>query len=477
MDKVNELRQAVIEATATVQVSETRLNQLLDEQAAAKKEYRAVLDLQAEGKFESDGEKEATAEKGKALKAKVADFEERLSAQREIVAEAKVTHGQADKLLKGEEARLAAETAKAVSIPGIEVDPPNSESAPHGGFESFGHRLQAIAEAGSSRGMPDHRLLAGPTGLGETVASDGGFIVGVDQGRTIMERVYDVGNILGRVTRIPITTDANGTKLPAIDETSRVDGSRFGGIRGYWVEEAGSITASAPKLRVNSLTLKKVAALVYVTDEMLQDAGQLQAWIMQHLPDELVFKIEDAIVNGDGVGKPLGWKNSDAVVSVAKESGQAATTFVYKNAVKMWSRMWARSRATSIWLINQDVEPQLYQMTLPVGTGGSAVFLPAGGASASPFASLFGRPIVPAEYCATLGSVGDVQLVDPSQYTLIDKGGVQIASSMHVQFLTDQMCFRFLMRVDGLPNWNSPLTPKSGSTNTLSPFVTLAVRA
>ena len=474
MDPVNELRQAAIDAAATVQIEEKALNALLDDEAAARKSYRALLKKESGGKLSEDEQ----AERQMAEEA-LEGFQSRLSAQRKLVAEAKGAKTAADAELKEEEARLAVETARAIEIPSGRIDAaaPNSEEAPHGGFESFGHRLQAVAEAGSSRGAPDHRLLAGPTGLGETVASDGGFIVGVDQGRTIMERVYDVGNILGRVTRIPITTDANGTKLPAIDETSRVDGSRFGGIRGYWVEEAGSITASAPKLRVNSLTLKKVAALVYVTDEMLQDAGQLQAWIMQHLPDELVFKIEDAIVNGDGVGKPLGWKNSDAVVSVAKESGQAATTFVYKNAVKMWSRMWARSRATSIWLINQDVEPQLYQMTLPVGTGGSAVFLPAGGASASPFASLFGRPIVPAEYCATLGSVGDVQLVDPSQYTLIDKGGVQIASSMHVQFLTDQMCFRFLMRVDGLPNWNSPLTPKSGSTNTLSPFVTLAVRA
>ena len=472
MDPVNELTQAVIDATAAVQVEKKALNALLEEEAAARKTYRALLKKQGAGNL-SDEEKAEL----QMAEETIEGYEPRLSGQRKLVAELEAEKDKAQAKLDEEKARLAVETAAAVDLPdgSVVVDPPNSEDAPHGGFESFGQRLQAVAAAGSGHAMPDRRLLAGPTGLGETVASDGGFVVGVDQGRTIMQRVYDVGNILGRVKRLPITTDANGTKLPAIDETSRADGSRFGGIQAYWVEEAGTLTASKPKLRINELTLKKVGALVYVTEELLRDAGQLEAWIMQHLPQELVFKIEDAIVNGDGVGKPLGWKNSNAVVSVAKEAAQAATTFIYKNAVKMWSRMWARSRASSIWLIDQSVEPQLYQMSLPVGTGGSAVFLPAGGASAAPFATLFGRPIIPSEYNAALGTVGDVQLVDPSQYTLIDKGGVQVASSMHVQFLTDQMVFRFLMRVDGLPDWNSPLTPKSGG-GTLSPFVTLATR-
>jgi HK97 family phage major capsid protein len=191
---------------------------------------------------------------------------------------------------------------------------------------------QAVARAADvSRGMPDQRLFAGPTGLGETVPSDGGYVVGIDQGVTILQRVYDTGNILSRVKRIPISTGANGIKLPAIDETSRADGSRFGGVQGYWMEEAGTITATKPTIRQNSLTLHKVAGIVYVTDELLQDAAALEAWIMEYLPQELVFKIEDAIVNGDGVGKPLGWRTSNAVVSVAKNTGQAAATFDYTN--------------------------------------------------------------------------------------------------------------------------------------------------
>jgi len=164
-------------------------------------------------------------------------------------------------------------------------------------------------------------------------------------------------------------------------------------------------------------------------------------------------------------------------VSVAKEVGQAAATVVYQNVLKMWSRMWAPSRGNAVWFINQDVEPQLMQLYMAVGTGGVPVWMPANGISGSPYATLFGRPIIPVEYCPTLGTVGDIMLVDLSQYEFIDKGGVQQTSSIHVSFLTGETAFRFMYRCNGMPEWKSALTPKSGSANTLSPYVALATRS
>ena len=83
--------------------------------------------------------------------------------------------------------------------------------------------------------------------------------------------------------------------------------------------------------------------------------------------------------------------------------------------------------------------------------------------------------MIPVEYSNTLGTQGDIVLADYSQYGIVDKGGIQAASSMHVAFLTDEMVFRITYRVDGEPLWNAQLTPFKGS-NTLSPFVSLASR-
>ncbi len=104
---------------------------------------------------------------------------------------------------------------------------------------------------------------------------------------------------------------------------------------------------------------------------------------------------------------------------------------------------------------NQAVEPQLYTMSLAVGTGGAPVYLPGGGASAAPFATLFGRPVIPIEQCQALGHLGDIIFMDPTAYVLCDKGAVKSDVSIHVRFLYDESVFRFVYRVDGQPVWAS----------------------
>ena len=115
----------------------------------------------------------------------------------------------------------------------------------------------------------------------------------------------------------------------------------------------------------------------------------------------------------------------------------------------------------------------LYLYTLKIGT--TPVYVPAGGLSEKPYETLFGRPVIPLEQCSALGEVGDIILADLNQYLLIDKGGINAQSSIHVRFLYDENVFRFIYRVDGQPIWNKPLTPYKG-TATQSQFEALAKR-
>ena len=90
-----------------------------------------------------------------------------------------------------------------------------------------------------------------------------------------------------------------------------------------------------------------------------------------------------------------------------------------------------------------------------------------------PYGRLLGRPVIETEYNPSLGTLGDLLLFSPSQYVAIAKGGVQAASSIHVNFTIDESVFRFVYRVDGQPLWADALTPFQGS-NTVSPYVGLA---
>lgn len=313
-------------------------------------------------------------------------------------------------------------------------------------------------------------------GMNEGAFADGGALVQTEFSNQLIERAYANSALLPLLGTQEIGPNSNEYSALLIDETSRADGSRSGAVAMYWLGEAATITASSPKLRRVNIKLGKIAGLVHATDENLQDAVQLQSLIMREYPNEFDFKLADAVINGLGGAMPLGILNGGSTVSVSKQSGQAAATFTYANAVAMFARLYAPSIPRSVWLINQDVWPQLFQMSIPVGTGGSAVYIPPGGASQAPYGTLLGRPVLPMEQCQTLGTTGDVILCDPSQWLLVRKGGLEAATSIHVYFTSAQQSFRFIARVSGAPLWNSALTPKNGS-NTLSPFVTLATRS
>lgn len=320
------------------------------------------------------------------------------------------------------------------------------------------------------------RLMKAASGLSEGVPSDGGFLVQTDFSTELLRRTYDTAMLPGQCRRIPISSNSNSLKINAVDETSRVNGSRFGGVVAYWENEAGEKTSSKPKFRQIDLKLNKLIGLCYVTDELLEDAAALESVVTQAFQEEFGFKVDDAIVTGTGAGQPLGVLNSPSVIPITAETGQPAATVVAENIIKMRARMWAKSRLNANWWINQDVEQQLHQMSLPVGTGGLPVYLPANGLSGKPYDMLFGRPVVPIEQCQTLGTTGDIILGDLSQYLLVDKNAIQADRSIHVRFVYDETCFRFVYRIDGQPIWNSALTPYHG-VNTLSPFITIATRS
>lgn len=340
-------------------------------------------------------------------------------------------------------------------------------------FESLGHQLIAVKNFAISEGQNRDARLKAPTGLSEGQATEGGFLVQTDYATQLLERVYASSDILNRVTRFPLGANSNATKIPAVGESSRADGSRWGGIRAYWSSEAGTKTPSQPAFEQIALELKKLIGLCYATDELLEDASALEAWIKLAFTKEFDFKIVDAIINGDGTGKPLGILSAPCLVTVTAESGQGASTVVAENIDKMWMSRYGPASANYVWLYNQNIEAQLAQMSYAVGAGGVPAYVPVGGLSASPYSTLKGRPMIPIEQAATLGTAGDIILADLSQYIFIDKGGMKSASSIHVKFTTDETAFRFVFRCDGQPWWKTYLTPYKGSTSYQSPFIVL----
>lgn len=344
--------------------------------------------------------------------------------------------------------------------------------------KGLGEYLQAVANAYRPGGRIDNRLLTAPqaaaTGLNVGIGSEGGFLLDAELVEDLQSGMLSEALIAPLIQMIPIGANSNSLKTWGVNETSRADGSRWGGVQAYWAAEAATVTATKPAFRKIEIELEKLFALCYATDELLRDATALRAVVQRAYAEEMSYKLDDAIINGSGVGLPLGIMNSGALVTVAKESGQANDTVLHENVQKMWNRCLARSRSRAVWLINQEIEPQLENMTFVSGT--SAIQSPL----AKEFTerrTLYSRPVIAVEQCQKLGDKGDIILVDPKQYIGIDKDQVEASESIHVRFLYDENVFRFIYRFNGAPYRNSAITPANATSGyTVSSFVTLAAR-
>jgi HK97 family phage major capsid protein len=364
----------------------------------------------------------------------------------------------------------------------VEVGDPPAVRDPKGGFKTFNEFALKVKEAFSPNSPKlDSRLAeinAAAQGGATYGGADGGFLIPTDFSNRLMARESNPDlPILSMMDQMTVV--GNSIEINALIDNDRSSAAtRHGGIIAYWVKEAGEITKSQLETRQIKLELNKVAALSYATDEELADVANYGSRLFATMSEALTEEILEKVLFGTGAGQPLGILSATnpCLVSQAKETNQVADTVVFENIVKMWSRGWRPGR--SIWVYNNEVFPQLALMEISVGTGGSAVFLPAGGASAAPFSTLMGRPAFMTDHCSALGDVGDIALIDPSQFILATKGTEENAMSIHLRFQYAETAFRMMFRMDARPWWDAVVTPRKGaSTATLSPAVYLAERA
>lgn len=338
----------------------------------------------------------------------------------------------------------------------------------HVSKDRFVDQVASIIKYANGNGF-DERLKpkAIATGVGEGMPDAGGFLVPTTIADTIWSRIYSTGSILSMCTPQPLTKQTGKVIIPAISETSRADGSRFGGVRSYWVDEGVPPTAAKPKFDGLSMQLRKLLTLIYATDELAEDVPALAAFLERVMALEMQFTIEDKIVNGTGAGQPLGVLNSVALITVAEEGGESSGDLTWPNIQKMAQRLWGPSHAKAVWLMSNDVYGKILGLESSLGL---SIFgmLPDGRRT------ILQMPVMLSEYTPAIGQAGDLLLADFSQYLVLDQQSA-MESSIHVSFVTDETAFKLRYRADGQPAWRSPVTPKNSST-TQSPFVALGAR-
>ncbi len=280
--------------------------------------------------------------------------------------------------------------------------------------------------------------------------------------------------VRSRATVVPMSSKS--LHFPAVDFSTEF-GEIWGGMVFYWMDESSTIPDTSAAFAQIQFEANRLAGAAKVPNDTLKDAPALDAWLRSSLPRGIREFEDRAFLKGDGVKKPLGALTAHPAMVVAADEGAAQQSGItWMNVLSMASRLLPESWDRAVWVITPDAFAEIWSMALPVGTGGSAVMIAPGAGGESPTMTLLGRPIVWSRKApATLGTQGDISLVDFSLYGVGDRQDVRLETSEHAYFFQDQTAFKVIERVDGQPLLLSPLTPENQGP-TLSGFVQLATR-
>lgn len=490
-DRVNEYKQNVIDKKAALLSQESVLDAVLKEQAKAKAHLTSLLEKKAAGTLSKD-EGETTLPQARVA---AQGFEDRLEAQREIIAGSKKDVAQLEKDLHAEEQRLAAEDKKLAATPSgrvVNIEDAREKRAkdPKRGFDDHKDFFASVMRFGITGGRElDERLkpLAAVKRMGRdggnqhtpfaAIGSDeqgvysdphGGFLVPAGIAPGILSVAPEDDPLAGLITDVPMMS-------PTVSFNARVDKDHSTSVSGgFQVVRRAETIEGTPSRAVYEqvvLTANEEFGLAFATERIIADSPQSFVAIIQAgFRDEYVAAAMRERINGTGVGERQGLLRAGCLITVAKQGGQPADTIQKENIDKMAARCWKYERA--VWLANHNTRPQLKSLVQVIGTGGNSVpyFTRENGVEV-----LDGRPIKFTEFAKTLGDLGDLILFVPSEYLEGTYQSEQYAESIHVRFTAAERAFRFYRRNDGRCWWTAPLTPANGDT--LSPVVVLAARA
>lgn len=376
---------------------------------------------------------------------------------------------------------LAEEIAKfagGTKRPGITVGKDRREDDPNKGYKTHKHFLLEVMDVCRGTPMTDGlKLLARIQGKAvggdeQSVFADpyGGFLLPEAFTPELLRIEPEADPMAGKTRMVPM--QAAHVSFPArVDKDHSTSVS--GGLTVSRREEAGTFAASRMKLEKVKLEAHMLAGLDYCTEEVLSDSPiSFVALLASGFSDQFTSHMIDERLNGSGVGRYMGIMKSPCLLTITAEEGQRAATVVYENLVEMMARCWQYGQA--MWMANHTVLPQLMKLNQTAGIAGNPTAWQPSAREGTP-GVIFGQPLILTEYCAAVGTTGDIVLGNWREYLEGIFQPLQSAESVHVRFLQHERTFKFWLRNAGAPWWRSVLTPKNGAT--LSPFVVLATRS
>lgn len=290
---------------------------------------------------------------------------------------------------------------------------------------------------------------------GQSVGTDanGGYLVPVELSDRIREQlvyISPIRSIATVISNMPAQLD-----IPLEDAIPTT----------YWVGEGVAPTLSKSTFKKITLVAHKIGGFGKFTHESLVDTAvnpDLQNFVADRFALSLAQKENDAFVNGDGSGKPYGFRSNQITPRTGAIADTTTGVLAYKDLVKAFYGVHPVSRANGVWAMPTQAIEQVVGMT---DLQGRPIYVPAMAENAP--ATVLGKPVYEiTEIPTNLGTGQDeteIWFGDFKNYLIGDREGMRINfGTTGTDLESDVISLVIFARVAGMPTYGDAFYKLTG---------------
>ena len=263
--------------------------------------------------------------------------------------------------------------------------------------------------------------------------SEGGYLVPDEYERTLVDALQEE-NRLRTLCKI-IRTASGDRKIPLVASHGTAS----------WVEEEGAIPESDDAFGQITIGAHKIASMIKVSDELLQDSVfDIESYIATEFARRVGDAEEAAFINGDGSGKPYGLLNATngAATGVTAASATALTS---DELLDLIYSLKAPYRKRAVFLMHDSTIKAIRKLK-----DGNSQYLWQPGMKEGEPDRLLGYRLVTSTHMPTIAaSAKPILFGDLSSYWIADREGRSMQRLNELYAATGQVGFRVTQRVDG----------------------------
>lgn len=288
--------------------------------------------------------------------------------------------------------------------------------------------------------------------LQEGVDSEGGYLVPDEFERTLIKGLEEE-NIIRSKAHV-FTTSAGDRKIPIVTSTGTAS----------WVDEEGTITESDTSFGQQLIGAHKVATLIKVSEELLQDSAfNLEEYFKSEFARRIGNAEENAFLTGNGTGKPTGILDDTYGAGIGVTTA-SSTAISADEIIDLFYSLKAPYRKNAIWVLNDTTIKLIRKLK---DSNGQYLWQPA--LRDGEFDTILGKRIFTSAFAPEVAAGNKtIAFGDLSYYWIGDRQGITFKRLNEKYAESGQIGFIASKRVDGkliLPEAIKVLKQKTGTAS------------